>query len=136
MKYMLDAGAFAPVKAHNEDAGWDIKSPVDAVILPGESEVFFTGVHVQIPLGCAGLLVSKSGLNVKHGITSTGLIDYGYTGSIAVKLYNRGSAPYHVRRGDKISQLVILPVVYDELEQVDWMEETERGENGFGSSGR
>ena len=136
MKIMLDDGAFKPEKAHTADAGWDLKSPIDIVLLPGESEVIHTGVHVQIPHGFAGILISKSGLNVKHGITSTGLIDSGYTGEIAVKLYNHSHAPYRVKAGDKISQLVVTPVVYDELEIVTELEETERGANGFGSSGR
>ena len=136
MKIMLDAGAFMPEKAHTADAGWDLKSPIDIVLLPEESEVIHTGVHVQIPYGFAGILISKSGLNVKHGVTSTGLIDSGYTGEIAVKLYNHSRATYWVNAGDKISQLVVIPVVYDELEIVTELEETERGANGFGSSGR
>ena len=84
----------------------------------------------------AGFLKSKSGLNVKHNLTSEGVIDMGYTGSIVVKLYNHGTADYHVKRGDKISQLVIVPVLTPTLEVVQELDETERGENGFGSSGR
>ncbi len=87
-------------------------------------------------LKIAGFLKSKSGLMVNHDITSDGLVDYGYTGSIHVKLFNHGSEDYYVRRGDKISQLVIVPVLTPTLEVVDKMDETERGENGFGSTGR
>lgn len=83
-----------------------------------------------------GFLKSKSGLNVKYGITSEGVIDVGYTGSIMVKLYNHSDKPYRVRKGDKISQLVILPCLLPELEVVDSLEETERGTGGFGSTGR
>lgn len=79
---------------------------------------------------------SKSGLNVKHGITSEGVIDAGYTGSIVVKLYNNSGFDYTVNAGDKISQIVLLPIFTPELEQVDKLEETERGAGGFGSSGK
>lgn len=120
-----------------EDAGLDLYSASDDVyIYPGESELFDTGVHVQLPKNTVGFLKSKSGLNVKNGITSEGVIDVGYTGSIMVKLYNHGSKPYKVCKGDKISQLVILPCILPELEVVSSLEETERGDNGFGSSGR
>lgn len=79
---------------------------------------------------------SKSGLNVKHGITSEGVIDSGYTGSIVVKLYNNDGNYYTVNAGDKISQIVLLPIYTPELEQVESLDETERGGNGFGSSGK
>lgn len=83
------------------------------------------------------MLKSKSGLNVRYGITSEGVIDVGYTGEIVVKLYNNSGVDYTVNAGDKISQLVILPLVdVGELEEVEYFAETERGENGFGSSGR
>lgn len=82
------------------------------------------------------MLKSKSGLNVKHGITSEGVIDEGYTGSIVVKLYNHTLDDYHVNIGDKISQLVVVPVLTPGLEFVDALDGGERGENGFGSSGR
>ena len=84
----------------------------------------------------AGFIESKSGLMVKHDITSDGLVDYGYTGSIKVKLFNHGTEDYYVRRSDKISQLVIVPVLTPTLQVVDELDETERGEKGFGSSGR
>lgn len=137
MRVALDEGAFIPERAHEQDAGMDLKSPIDMQIPPGESYVFDTGVHVEIPFGYAGVLMSKSGLNVKHGITSTGLIDCGYTGSIRVKLYNHGKNSYQVKRGDKISQLVVVPCELRTLEIVKRLENNfERGENGFGSSGR
>jgi dUTP pyrophosphatase len=81
------------------------------------------------------MLKSKSGLNVKHGITSEGVIDVGYTGSIAVKLYNNSDKAYGFKAGDKISQLVIMPILTPSFEQVEEFEETERGNNGFGSTG-
>lgn len=126
-----------PTRAHEFDAGLDLYSAYDDVcVYAGESEIFDTGVHIQLPKNTVGFVKSKSGLNVKHGITSEGVIDVGYTGSIMVKLYNHSDKPYRVRKGDKISQLVILPCLLPELEVVDSLEDTERGTGGFGSTGR
>ena len=136
MKVLLDEGAFLPTRAHKTDAGLDIRSPRKAFIPPNNSRIIRTGVHIQLPKNTAGVVISKSGLNINHNLTSTGLIDEGYTGEIVVKLYNHGSEPYFVQEGDKISQLVVIPVLYEDVELVDSFPGTERGNNGFGSSGR
>lgn len=138
MRIVLDKGAYMPKRAHNLDAGLDLMSPIDTYVPAGGSVVIDTGVHVEIPEGYVGFLKSKSGLNVKHGITSEGVVDAGYQGSIHVKLYNHSlSGGYMIEKRDKISQLVILPVLLEELEQVDHFDtETERGTCGFGSTGR
>lgn len=136
MKIKLDPGAIQPTRAHDTDAGLDLYALEDRIIEAKGDATFKTGVHVQLPHGCAGLLVSKSGLNVKRGITSTGLIDEGYSGEITVKLYNHGGRDYTIRKGDKISQLVILPVLYETVEIVDEIDGGERGDAGFGSTGR
>ena len=136
MKIKLDKGAHMPTRAHDTDAGLDLYAMEGQIVPAKESAEFNTGVHIQLPPGTAGLLVSKSGLNVHHDITSTGLIDEDYTGSVKVKLYNHGGYDYRVKAGDKISQLVILPVIKPELELVEDLEETERGDGGFGSTGR
>lgn len=138
MRIVLDKGAYMPKRAHNLDAGLDLMSPIDTYVPAGGSVVIDTGVHVEIPEGYVGFLKSKSGLNVKHGITSEGVVDAGYQGSIRVKLYNHSlSGGYMIEKRDKISQLVILPVLLEELEQVDHFDtETERGTGGFGSTGR
>lgn len=133
---VLDAGAKMPDRAHEPDAGADIFSPVTVTVYPGESVVIDTGVHMEIPYGYAGFIKSKSGLNVKHGILSEGVVDAGYTGSIRVKLYNHGHEAYTVKEGDKISQIVILPVLLCGFTKVDALEETERGSGGFGSTGK
>lgn len=135
MNIQLDNLAIMPTRAHKDDAGIDLYSPIDIKIKKHSSVVIDTGVHMAIPKGTAGFLKSRSGLNVKHDITSTGVIDTGYTGSIKVKLYNNGNKAYTVNRGDKISQLVVLPLVsltLDEVEELD--QNTERGDNGFGST--
>ena len=136
MKIVLEPWAIMPTRAHEFDAGLDLYSADDVYIYPISSELFDTGVHIQLPKNTVGFLKSKSGLNVKSGITSEGVIDVGYTGSIMVKLYNHSDKPYRVRKGDKISQLVILPCLLPELEVVDSLEDTERGTGGFGSTGR
>lgn len=137
MKIKLDTGAYLPERAHNTDAGLDLRARRGKRICAKDSAEFHTGVHIELPKGKCGLIVSKSGLCVKHDITSHGLIDEGYTGEIVVKLYNHGDKNYQVNPGDKISQLVIVPVCYEELELVDELDETtERGAEGFGSTGR
>lgn len=136
MKIMLDEGAKMPTRAHKTDAGLDLYAKETQIVPARESAVFDTGVHIELPPNTAGFLKSKSGLNVKHGITSEGVIDVGYTGSIVVKLYNHSGYDYTVNAGDKISQLVIVPILTPKLEIVDSLEDTERGSNGFGSSGK
>lgn len=136
MRVQLDEGAYALTRAHDDDAGLDIRAREDAVVFAQDSAVFDTGVHVELPKGTAGFLKSKSGLNVNHDITSSGVIDVGYTGSIKVKLYNHGDKPYKVRRGDKISQLVVVKIEQPMAVVVDKISGGERGKNGFGSTGR
>lgn len=137
MKVMIENMSFMPGRAHDTDAGIDLRARTGADILPHSSAVIGTGVHVELPHGTAGLMVSKSGLNVKHDITSTGLIDEGYTGEIIVKLYNHGDETYHVVAGDKITQLVVIPVLYEPIEQVETLDTVSvRGSNGFGSTGK
>lgn len=136
MNIMLDNGAFAPEFAHETDAGADLRSPVDAVVPARGSAAIDTGVHVEIPEGYTIFLKSKSGLNVKHNLIGEGVIDSGYTSSIRVKLYNLGDEDYGVQKGDKIIQMVILPCVYCGFTQVEKFAETERGDGGFGSTGR
>ena len=137
MKIQLDEGALRPVRDHDTDAGLDLRAKRSIRVPAHWSALIGTGVHVQLPKGTAGLLVSKSGLNTKHDLTSTGLIDEGYSGEIMVKLHNHGETSYQVQAKDKITQLVIIPVLYEPVELVDDLGETgERGDSGFGSTGR
>lgn len=125
-----------PMRAHDTDAGADLRSPIGAVVPARGSSVIDTGVHIQLPHGYVGMLKSKSGLNVKYDITSEGVIDEGYTGPIKVKLYNNSYSPYFIDRGDKITQLVIVPCEYVSFELVEGLDDSERGGNGFGSTGK
>lgn len=148
MKIMLDKGAIMPTGAHPLDAGLDLYS-IESRNIPGcrltrgthgEASVgtrtFDTGVHIEIPEGYVGLIKSKSGLMVNHMITTDGTIDSHYTGSIRVKLFNHSPKGYKVHAGDKIAQLVIVPCELPELELVEKLDETDRGDCGFGSTGR
>lgn len=143
IKVKLDEGVKMPERAHTDDAGLDIFAPNSAILPAGNSATVDTGVHIEIPKGYVGLLKSKSGLNVRHSITGEGVIDHGYTGSITVKLYNnsKGQKIHFFEKGDKLIQLLIVPIETPKLVLVETIEElygcaTERGDNGFGSSGK
>ena len=135
MKIELDSWAYKPERAHADDAGLDIKAPFGFAIAAHGDVTINTGVHVELPQGTAGMLVSKSGLNVRNGIISTGLVDCGYSGQITVKLYNLTDKPYMFEAGDKITQLVIIPILTPTIEY-GAVEGGERGDSGFGSTGR
>ena len=138
MRVAVEPGAFMPMRAHRTDAAVDLFATCDGVVNPHGRALFDTGVHFDFPEGWCGLLVSRSGLNVNHGITSTGLIDPDYTGAVGVILHNHSDRPYQVSKGDRIGQMVILPFLSPEFEyvNVEELEETERGAGGFGSTGR
>lgn len=137
MKIKLDEGAYVPSRGYEADAGLDLRTPERVVIYPNDSVTINTGVHVEVPFGYFGKLESKSGLNVNYGIVSHGgVIDSGYTGPIVVKLYNHGKQKYVFEQGDKIVQLIIQPCLLPMLELVDDLEDTYRGDNGFGSTGK
>lgn len=124
-----------PIRAHKDDAGLDLLAMHSAVIPPCGHTNVETGIHAEIPRGYVGLLTSKSGLMSK-GITSRGTIDCGYTGSIKAVLYNHSHKCIEIEAGQKITQMVIVPIITPELEVVDSLEETERSDGGFGSSGK
>ena len=137
MNIKLDKGAFKPIREHETDAGLDLRTPEEFVIKPNDSYIIDTGVHIELPKGYYGKLESKSGLNVKHNIVCLGgTIDEPYRGPIVVKLYNVGKEEYHFAKGDKIVQLVIQPYLAPEIEYTDKLSETDRGDNGFGSTGK
>lgn len=139
LKIKLDKDAIMPKKAHTTDAGFDLYSRDTVTIEPHKAFCFDTGVHIDICEGLVGFLKSKSGLNCKFGIQGEGVIDAGYTGSIVIKLYNNSDIAYTVNKGDKISQIVFLyipNVDFLEVDSLDYFKDSDRGENGFGSSGK
>jgi dUTP pyrophosphatase len=136
LKVKLDVGAHKPTRAHDTDAGLDLYAYNGGYIPPHGTKTFGTGVHIELPPRTCGLLVSKSGLLTKHGISSTGLIDEGYIGEIKVTLINNSDDDYFVSSDDKISQLVIIPCRYEPVQLVDSLNGGKRGNNGFGSTGK
>lgn len=136
MKVELEKDAYMPTRAYPTDAGLDLYSPIDITVSAHGSAVIDTGVHIELPPNTFGKIESKSGLNVNYGIVSCGgVIDEGYTGSIAVKLYNLSDMPYFICKGAKIAQLIIQPCLYEPVELGEINRDTERGDNGFGSTG-
>ena len=155
VKIYLDEGAYMPARSHKADAGLDLLAPrtvlgVDGKrhslafsVTPGRPAVIDTGVHVSIPEGYAGLIKTKSGLNVKQGVQASGVIDAGYTGSVVVKLYTLDpDADVQIRPGMKIAQLLIVPIHTPQpcmasLEEIEAeaAEISLRKDAGFGSTG-
>ena len=134
MKIFVDPGANIPTRAHKNDAGLDLYATKSGWIFPKSRKVFGTGLHAAIPSGMVGMLTSKSGLMLK-GITSRGTIDCGYTGEIKAVLFNHSWRFKRIKKGQKITQLVLMPITIPELEFVDKLDETERANGGFGSTG-
>jgi dUTP pyrophosphatase len=136
----LTETAAAPSRAHDDDAGYDLRASEAATLPPGGRASVGTGVAVAIPDGHAGLVLPRSGLAARHGIAlvnAPGLIDAGYRGEVRVLLLNTDrEASFEVATGDRIAQLVIVRHAAPELVEVDSLEETLRGAGGFGSTGR
>lgn len=135
----LSPDAIIPAYAHPSDAGMDVRSMEDLVIPPGKRALVHTGLVMALPPMYEAQVRPRSGLALKHGITvlnTPGTIDAGYRGEVGVILANFGDGDFAVRKGDKIAQLVIAPVVQpDEIVEIEEIDETDRGAGGFGSTG-
>lgn len=135
----LDERALLPTRAYPGDAGVDLYAVEDATLPPGERASIGTGIAVEIPDGRAGLVLPRSGLAARHGITlvnAPGLIDAGYRGEIRVLLLNADlREPFTVARGERIAQLVLVRIDTPDVVEVAELACTERGAGGFGSSG-
>ena len=133
---LVESPAFLPKRQYPTDAGADLMSTQDVDIYPDEQKMIDTGVGVKIPKGFAGFVFNRSGQG-KQGIilpNSVGVIDSDYRGTIKVPLRNLSDSPYKIKRGDRIAQLVIIPVVLAEF--VDHWNDTQRGTGSFGSTGQ
>ena len=133
----LDPYLPAPAYAHPGDAGLDLYAAAPALVT-GETALIPTGVAVAVPDGYVGLVCPRSGLS-KYGVTvanAPGVVDSGYRGEIMVRLISTMHSMYPVRRGDRIAQLLIVPILRPEITVVEHLDDTERGTNGFGSTGR
>lgn len=134
---LLSPDAKLPQYAHADDAGFDIFSIESANLEPGQKHVFKTGLTSQIPQGWFVSFRDKSGLAAKHGLhTMGGVIDAGYRGEWGVILVNNGQEPVAIEKGDKVAQGILQPAEQAMIEQVEELSGTERGDGGFGSTGK
>ena len=124
-----------PVYGHPGDAGLDLFSVADRDLAPGDVFAVPTGVQVAVPAGHVGLVWDKSGISLKSVHRLAGVIDAGYRGEVQVVLINLGAAPFPVRKGMKIAQMLVQPVAAVTVVEVDSLDDTSRGEGGFGSTG-
>lgn len=134
----LSISVSAPAAQHLGDAGYDLQAAVDVDLQPAQRALVPTGIAVAIPEGYAGLVVPRSGLAVRHGISvvnGPGLVDAGYRGELKVVLINHGLEPVSIKAGERIAQLMIVAVASVTWEEVSSLEPSERGEGGFGSTG-
>jgi dUTP pyrophosphatase len=136
----LSGSSRPPVRAHDGDAGYDLYAAESAALDPGERASVGTGIAIELPAGCAGLVLPRSGLAARHGISvvnSPGLIDAGYRGEVRALLLNTDREQrFEVSEGDRIAQLVIVRIESPEVEEAHELQETVRGAGGFGSTGR
>jgi dUTP pyrophosphatase len=136
---LLTADARLPERAYEHDAAYDLYAAEEATLLPLERAVVGTGVALGLPSHLAALTLPRSGLAARHGISivnAPGLIDPGYRGEVRIILVNTDKdAAYHVAVGDRIAQLLFLPLTKVSLMKADTLDDTHRGERGFGSSG-
>ena len=135
IRIKVDDGAYLPTKGYYADAGIDLRCKNTYWVSAHSFETIDTGVHIQIDRGFAGLIVAKSGLNRK-GLTATGLVDAEYTGTVEVVVHNKSDSDYYFERGEKVAQLVVIPIpevaiLYDPV-----LKEGERAANGFSSTGK
>lgn len=132
-----DNGMYTPGYATSSAAGCDLKAMIETRVLPGGCTIVPTGVCIALPDGYEGQVRGRSGLNFKHSlVVPTGTIDADYRGEIYVKIYNLSLKDYIIRPGDRIAQLIISKVERAEWEIVEDLDDTDRGNNGFGSSGK
>ncbi len=136
VKVKLDEGAFLPTRAHDTDAGADIRCREGFTLKAHGFACIDTGVHVELPHMTKCEVKSKSGLWTNHGILTTGLIDEGFSGSIRVGLANLSDEDYRFEAGEKITQLCVSPVCYPTYRIADEISAGKRGSRGFGSTGR
>lgn len=137
----VNENAIIPTQGHKADAGYDLYAclEMDDIIYPGETLKIPTGIAVEIPEGYFGGVFARSGLATKQGLrpaNCVGVIDAPYRGEIIVALHNDSKTPQRISHGDRIAQMVFLPIIYAELNIVDELSDTDRSDGGFGSTGK
>lgn len=133
----LSSAAFIPAYAHEGDSGMDLRSPIEFTILPNSWACVPLDIAAEIPQGYELQIRPRSGLAARNAVVcSFGTVDGGYRGNIGVTLFNHGQSTYTVMRGDKVAQAVLAPVAFADITETQTLTDTERGEGGFGSTGR
>ena len=138
---ILRKGASLPAYGSAEAAGADLRACLeeDMVIQPGETVFVPTGFAMEVPRGCAGLIYARSGMACKRGLApanKVGVVDSDYRGEIMVALHNHGPQPQSISHGDRIAQMIITPVITPAYVMSETLDDTERGQGGFGSTGK
>lgn len=134
----LNQDAIIPNYAHATDSGMDLYSIEDKIIRPGETSLIKTGLKIELPKKTEAQIRPKSGIALKHSVTvlnTPGTIDEGYTGEIQIILINHGKNPYKINKGEKIAQMVVMPVIRVAIQETNDLKDTSRGGGGFGSTG-
>lgn len=134
----IHENAIIPEYAHHNDSGLDLFSVEDVSIPKGEVRLVKTGIVIELPANTEAQVRPRSGLALKNGITvlnTPGTIDEGYRGEVGVILINHGNSVFEIKQGMKIAQMVVMPVIRVEIEEVNELTDTKRGEGGFGSTG-
>lgn len=133
----LEDKAIIPTKPNADDAGWDLYSITSRNLAPKQRVVYRTGISLEIPDGIVGLIWPRSGLSVKHGLdVLAGVVDSGYRGEIQVCLLNTSNMWIEIKEGERIAQILFQEIPKIQLEEVTLLTSSDRGENGFGSSGK
>ncbi len=132
----LDPKATLPTRAHHDDAGLDLYALENFELAPGQGGLARTGIAVAVPAGHVGLVCDRSSLARRGLKTAGGVIDAGYRGELGVVLWNISDKPQHVKAGERLAQLLIVPVAAPAVREVPNLDATARGVNGFGSTGR
>lgn len=135
VRVKLESPELIPTRAHAGDAGADLRAAEDVILYPGEVRVVRTGVSIVIPYGSAGFVRGRSGMTRSGVIVLEGTVDCQYRGEIGVMMTPLKGGPALIRKGDRIAQLVIVPVGLPGFMRVDSLPPSSRGENGFGSTG-
>ena len=128
-----------PAKAHHDDAAYDIRARAEVELVPRKPVLVPTGLFLELPIGYEAQIRPRSGMALKHALTvpnSPGTIDAGYRGEVSVIVLNAGDESYHVKRGERIAQMVISKLPDVEMLQVESLSESKRGAGGFGSTGK
>jgi len=131
----LSLNAMLPTRAHADDAGLDLYASEDALVYPKAVTLVSTGIAVEVPRGYVGLIRDRSGMSKKLLKVTAGVVDTGYVGEVKVALLNLSSGPIDIKKGDRIAQLLIIPITLPAVREVVELGSSERGASGFGSSG-